>query len=444
MMIPSSQKTGVVAAGTYLPAYAVPTRRGAIPICNGDEDAVTLAIEAGLALLHPDSDGDNAAAPGVEELILVAGGGPTLGGAQAEVVREALGLPEGTRVSLSSGGDRLGVVSALLSAMDAVAVGRISSAMVIVSEVGDGQQIGAGAAAVLVAPSAEPAIRITGIRSDGAVVFDRWQEPSAHSSSNEPRYIQHTVERALAALLDTADPSHGSVVLTGASPGAARSASVGTALRHIPDFGCAGPLFAMIIGAREFPTAYTVAAVAGSRTALVGCAAGAGSAEVLADPLVDGIVAGGKPEPAVAPMLSLPSSSPFFERSARELLRLEGARCRQCGHVAFPPTQRPICAECQSTSFDRQPLSRRGSVYTFTVNHFLPVGFGTQMILVLAELDDGYRYWAPASGVRADDVAIGDPVRLGVRRFTNDGGVPVYAMKFLAERSASAALTAAS
>jgi uncharacterized OB-fold protein len=132
-----------------------------------------------------------------------------------------------------------------------------------------------------------------------------------------------------------------------------------------------------------------------------------------------------------SPLLSLPSSSPFFQRSSRELLRLEGARCLACGTVMFPPSQRPVCSGCQGYAFEPVPLSRTGTVHTYVVNRFLPDGFGDEMALVLGQMDDGSRYWAPTSGIRAGELAIGDPVELRLRRFTDHGGAPVYAMKFV-------------
>jgi uncharacterized OB-fold protein len=75
-------------------------------------------------------------------------------------------------------------------------------------------------------------------------------------------------------------------------------------------------------------------------------------------------------------------------------------------------------------------MSRVGTVYTFTVNRFLPAGFGDQMVMILGEMTDGTRYWAPASGIDGDDVSIGLPVELHLRRYTQTSGIPAYAMKF--------------
>jgi hypothetical protein len=52
---------------------------------------------------------------------------------------------------------------------------------------------------------------------------------------------------------------------------------------------------------------------------------------------------------------------------------LTGKRCASCGTVAFPPdaTMCPNPA-CASTELTEVPLSRRGNVWSFAVNHYAP------------------------------------------------------------------------
>lgn len=49
---------------------------------------------------------------------------------------------------------------------------------------------------------------------------------------------------------------------------------------------------------------------------------------------------------------------------------LVGGRCAQCGSVTFP--QPPSCARCGSTDVESYPLPRRGTLWTFTTQGFLP------------------------------------------------------------------------
>jgi uncharacterized OB-fold protein len=52
---------------------------------------------------------------------------------------------------------------------------------------------------------------------------------------------------------------------------------------------------------------------------------------------------------------------------------LLGDRCTSCGTYVFPPTA-PFCPNpgCEGTEFDRVPLSRRGRVWSHTVNRYQP------------------------------------------------------------------------
>ena len=52
---------------------------------------------------------------------------------------------------------------------------------------------------------------------------------------------------------------------------------------------------------------------------------------------------------------------------------LLGDRCSSCGTYVFPPTA-AFCPNpgCEGASFERVPLSRRGRVWSYTVNRYQP------------------------------------------------------------------------
>jgi len=50
--------------------------------------------------------------------------------------------------------------------------------------------------------------------------------------------------------------------------------------------------------------------------------------------------------------------------------RLIGGRCASCGSVEFP--QAPSCARCGATDVERHLLPRRGTLWTWTTQDFLP------------------------------------------------------------------------
>ena len=49
---------------------------------------------------------------------------------------------------------------------------------------------------------------------------------------------------------------------------------------------------------------------------------------------------------------------------------LIGGRCNDCGSVTFP--RPPSCARCGSTAVEEHLLPRRGTLWTFTTQGFLP------------------------------------------------------------------------
>jgi uncharacterized OB-fold protein len=50
--------------------------------------------------------------------------------------------------------------------------------------------------------------------------------------------------------------------------------------------------------------------------------------------------------------------------------QLIGGRCRPCGAIVFPV--QPSCARCGATEVEQHPLPRRGTLWTFTTQEFLP------------------------------------------------------------------------
>ncbi|MCB1013637.1 MAG: OB-fold domain-containing protein [Acidimicrobiales bacterium] len=68
-------------------------------------------------------------------------------------------------------------------------------------------------------------------------------------------------------------------------------------------------------------------------------------------------------------MASVPFAPDVFTWPADEP-QLVGGRCGECGSVTFP--QPPSCARCGSTAVERHLLPRRGTLWTFTTQEFLP------------------------------------------------------------------------
>ncbi|MBI3301858.1 MAG: OB-fold domain-containing protein [Deltaproteobacteria bacterium] len=89
-----------------------------------------------------------------------------------------------------------------------------------------------------------------------------------------------------------------------------------------------------------------------------------------------------KPLPAVDDL-----SRPFWEAARQH--RLVVQRCRECGYFNHPP--RPACDACQSQQLHFEPVSGRGTIYSFTVMHQPNIaGFEDQIpyLNLLVELEE--------------------------------------------------------
>ncbi len=89
-----------------------------------------------------------------------------------------------------------------------------------------------------------------------------------------------------------------------------------------------------------------------------------------------------KPRPLIDDL-----TRPFWE-AAREH-RLVMQRCQDCRHFHHPP--RPVCTACQSAALAFEPVSGRGTIYSFSVMYQPNVaGFGDELpyLNILVELEE--------------------------------------------------------
>src|ERR1017187_7847882 len=116
-----------------------------------------------------------------------------------------------------------------------------------------------------------------------------------------------------------------------------------------------------------------------------------------------------------APVRPLPqptlASAGFWTAGSDGVLRM--ARCADCGAYTHPPL--PRCRSCRSSHVAMAPVSGRGVVAGFTVNHqqwladFPPPYV---VAIVAIEEDDGARLTTNIVHCEPDEVHIGMPVRV--------------------------------
>ena len=124
------------------------------------------------------------------------------------------------------------------------------------------------------------------------------------------------------------------------------------------------------------------------------------------------------------PRPALTQDNRFFFDGAKEH-KLLIQRCSACGTLRHPP--RPSCATCRSFEWEAFEASGRGTIYSFTVNHYPQVpAFDYPLVVALVELEEGTRLIANVADITPETVAIGLPVVATFEAFDDDLTLPVF------------------
>lgn len=450
-----------LAAGDVAAAWGRRGGRGAVALCAADEDTLTLAWSAADAAMR--AGGVDAAS--IDGVWWGTTRPPFAEGPSLAVLASALTLRPDASGALLAGSPHSGI-DALLGAAAAVAAGTASHALVVVSDAlrpGVGTafeaRCGAGAAAVLLgrAPGAPATLGLRTTR------MQPWLDRYRGDAETETRDLYdgrlfreevflplvgevvdalHVLEPRAWSLPDP-DGRLGAVVAerAGAS-GAPASSAVYAALG---DTGAAAALLGAV-AACDAAGAVALVGYGGGRvtgvvvhveTPVPGAALVAGALGDHAARAVDyagalrargQLVASGETIP-----MGVPPESAMFVRGAQEMLQLLGARCADCATISTPPSIHPHCIACGGPKLEPVQLAREGTVHTYVVNHTMPAPFEAPLPIAVIDLDDGSRVMLQV----ADDgshVTIGTRMRLVLRKYAHERGVPVYGFKAMPVR----------
>jgi uncharacterized OB-fold protein len=120
---------------------------------------------------------------------------------------------------------------------------------------------------------------------------------------------------------------------------------------------------------------------------------------------------------------SLPGDALSHDGDGRPVL--VGGVCCACGARAFPLT--PVCANCMSEKIDPEPMSRQGTLYSFTVVHVGPKTWDKPYAVGYVDLDNAVRVFSHLRG----PVVIGQTVELATAAIGKDAdGTPVTTFVF--------------
>lgn len=381
----------IVAIGTYLPSWGCDAHR----IAGDDEDAITLAVEAGRAAL---SEGG-----AVERVVLVSRDLPLVESSNAAVLLAGLGLDPELEVD-----ERLGGAPATL---DAVSSARPRT-LVIGSDLDP-----AGAAAIL---TGEDGLQVrTAARVARSLPVRTRNADGVVHDYGDPRLLHERglVASLAAAWLDTP------VALAGVDHDRAIELCGGEA-PVVPTAGASAGLFALAALAESNVNGPLVAVEQASLSGVT--VAGGGAAVYRREPMAQP-----RPQTRVSAGPDIPISLAAYERAFEAKVRWEAGRHSGSEELDFPPRYRLDDAGRLATDYELVPLPRVGSVYTEVTVHIPVPGLRTPYSLVIVELDDvAVRALVKVTGIEAGAVRIGDRGRLTLRRVAVRSGVPDYGYAF--------------
>ena len=384
----------IVAIGTYLPPWGSPAAR----VPGRDEDALTMAVQAGRAAL-------GAGDAGVDHVVFVTHDLPLLDGGNGAALVAGLGLPATTAVVEQIGGG-----PAVLDALLGAAAGTLV--------IGADTSTGSGAGAALVGDgdglTLAPVARV--LRS--LPVRARGRDGELHDY-DDPRLVR---ERGMRSALTDAGIARKAVAAVGLPAKDAAALCEGDAPR-VSTIGASSPVFALAALADARTSGLLLAFEQATMTA-VDVTAGAVSLTRVEPPAQD------VPKQRVTPGPEIRISLPAYERAFDAKVRLEAGRCPHCGTLALPPRHR--CLGCGAEGdAGLAELPRDATVYTTTTIHTPVPGLATPYTIVIVDLGDtGVRLLAQVTGAPPGNVGIGDRGEMVLRRVAERSGIPDYGYAF--------------
>ncbi|MBD0323915.1 MAG: DNA-binding protein, partial [Aldersonia sp.] len=327
----------IASIGTYLPCWGTPERR----VAGDDEDAITLAVEAGRAAL-------GSGAP-VEYVVLVSRDLPLLESSNAAVLLAGLGLDPELEVT-----ERLGGAPA---ALDALSSARPRT-LIIGADLDP-----AGAAAAL---TADRGLQVhTSARVARSLPVRTRNATGVVHDYGDPRLLRERgyLASLAAAWVDTP------VAVAGVNDQLAATLCSGIPAR-LPTMGASSGLFALA-GMAESDTTGTLVGV--EQAILSGIAVASGGTQISRrEPPARAVT-----ERIFVPGSEIPISLAAYERAFEAKVRWEAGKHADSDELDFPPRYHVADDGALSTDYDLVPLPRTGTVYTEVTVHVPVPGLTT-------------------------------------------------------------------
>jgi hydroxymethylglutaryl-CoA synthase len=446
---------GIIAHGAYIPATRLPAGRGEKAVAGHDEDAVTLAVAAGIDALRGFDRSK------IDALLFASTTAPFAEKQSAAVVARALDLGRDV-ATVDYGGSLRSGTSALRAGFDAIRAGSARNALVVVSDCRSGAgpleaKLGEAAAAFIVSDG-DALATLDASHAVADEILDVWRaEGDAAPRAWEERFVVKHGARAnlvaavaaLAKQTGRASADYDRAVLYGydAKEHAAlvRALKLDAARVEDPLFGKVGnagaafvPLLLVAALEKARPGERILAASYGDGAEALAFTVTAHAQKPRASRGVAGHLArrrAAKPGPywaarkalAAAPAAGGVSATKHW-REREEDLGLVARACRGCGTLHFPAQR--VCIRCfKKDDFERARLSDRpGKLLSHTVDHFFPNPEPPTLAGVV-EIEGGCRIWLQITEASVEELALDLPLELTFRRIHKAGGWPNYYWK---------------
>jgi uncharacterized OB-fold protein len=118
------------------------------------------------------------------------------------------------------------------------------------------------------------------------------------------------------------------------------------------------------------------------------------------------------------------------ERDSAGKATLVASECADCQKRVFPPTD--VCPECLSENLTRVNLSRRGTLYSWSVVHAAPKGWSLPFIAAYVDLPECVRVFAHMVDVDPTSLVMDMDVEVCMATLgTDESGAPVESYSFV-------------
>jgi hydroxymethylglutaryl-CoA synthase len=469
---------GITDYGVYIPRYRITRKavgenwsgggRGEISVAGGDEDVITMAVEACGHLFN------NTDPAGVDALFIGSSSFPNYEYSSSALIRETLGLPHGAETADLTGSVRASLAG-LKACIDGIEAGRFRSAIVVGSDnrqPGPGTELerefGAAAAGFLLQKTSRAdslMAEIVNIYNYNAIFSDCWtNQEDGRVWDYEPRFSrQYGYEDHIVEAVGGFFKQYGCGIsdfdyFVLQSPNS-RIPQAAAKRLGIPQHKVISGAVTDTMGDLGNCSVFMGLAIALEKAApgqkILLASYGSGVCDVISLKAAPGIARAGEKaltekylqskqyinyvqylkyrnilvEAGVEPALGVPAMSPLVWRDSEALHRLVGNKCAACGHVNFPPSYKFICVRCGGTKMEKVAIAKKGTVHTYASSYYLPKPLESPLPVMFVDLEDGTRMRALGTELATEDLKIDMPVELVFRRIAVDRGFSMYGYK---------------